>query len=133
MNCPKCGNAMVKNGLSRTKKQKYVCRQCGCNHESDKEQQSEVHVEKQTGITEAQLRAKHDNHYIIDKKCKELKPGTFLTNGEFIQFCSIRPGSGYRGIIEHPDYDKYHGRAGSIIYWSHPDSIKKLKDEGVLA
>lgn len=136
MKCIKCDKEMVKNGFSKSGKQKYICRKCGYNHEAPREFEEvkpETHSEKQSGITEAQLRAKHDNHYIIDKKCKELKPGTFLTNGEFIQFCGIRPGSGYRGIIEHPDYDKYHGRAGSIIYWAHPDSIKKLKDEGVLA
>jgi len=125
---------MQKNGKRDDHIQKWRCPKCRHYKEtpigSVEEQLSPD--EKQIGITENQLRAKHDNRYIIERKCQDLKQGAYLTNAEFITWCGIKPGMGYRNIIEHPDYDKYHGRAGSIIYWSNPASIKKLKDEGVL-
>lgn len=134
MNCPKCNSLANKNG-TKDDKQKYRCRTCKHNFELNKGELPE-RIQTETGsvagISEAQLRAKHDLRYIVESKCLELKKGVFMTQAEFVQFCKINPGAGYRGVMDHPEYDKYHGRAGSIIYWSHPDSIKKLKDEGVL-
>lgn len=128
MNCPQCNKPMNRNGVDRGGKQKWICKACGINR-NDSGAPDEV---KQVGISEAQLRARHDLRFIVERRCLELKSGVYMSLAEFIQFCGIRPGASYRGIVEHPDYDKYHGKAGGIVYWSHPDSIKKLKDEGVL-
>jgi len=84
------------------------------------------------GLTEEQLRSKHDMRYIIETKCKELKKGTYLPQGEFVQFCGINAGARYKDILEHPKHNDFHGKAGGTVYWGHPDSIRKLKDEGVL-
>ena len=133
MNCPKCDTKTYKNGTTAYGKQKHICPSCRHSFETDKESVSPPpKPEATTGISEAQLRAKHDMRFIVESKCSELKKGIFMTQAEFVQMCRINPGAGYRGVMDHPEYDKYHGRAGSIIYWSHPDSIKKLKDEGVL-
>lgn len=135
MNCPKCGNNAAKNGKSATGKQKYHCRHCNHHFELKDGDTSILEIElgpTGVGISEAQLRAKHDLRFIVESKCGELKKGVFMTQSEFVQFCKINPGAGYRGVIEHPEYEKYHGRAGGTVYWSHPESIKKLKDEGVL-
>ena len=120
---------MNRNGHEKDGTQKWYCRHCKYYPSGD----TGVIPEPQSaGISESQLRAKHDLRFIVESKCLELKKGVFMTQAEFVQMCRINPGAGYRGVIEHPEYDKFHGRAGSIIYWSHPESIKKLKDEGVL-
>lgn len=136
MNCPKCGSPAMKNGSSKGK-QKYVCRHCKENEGRPYhfEEGTKIVIPEETktiGLSESQLRAKFDTRFIVENKCKELKEGVFLTLAEFIQACGIRPGAGYRGVVDHPDYEKYRGKAGGTTYWSHPASIKKLKDEGVL-
>ena len=135
MNCPKCGSPANKNGRSRTGKQKYICKSCRFNFEGDREFKPVelIELSEQTiGLTEAQLRAKYDIRFIISTKCKELKQGIYLSRAEFVKFCGIRPGQGYTDIINHPDYDAYRGKAGGDVFYSHPDSIKKMKSEGVL-
>jgi len=133
MNCPKCNSIAAKNGTTPGGKQKYRCRNCGNNFELWIGDDPKIEPGPTSiGISEAQLRAKHDLRFIVESKCGELKKGVFMTQSEFVQFCKINPGAGYRGVIEHPEYEKYHGKAGGVNYWSHPDSIKKLKDEGVL-
>lgn len=130
MNCPKCKSEHInKNGTSRQGRQKYYCKDCGFNFEEGAKHEE---LQNKVGLSEAQLRAKHDLRFIITTKCNELKTGNYLTEAEFVQFCSIRQGVGYKAMLSHPDYDKYHGKAGGVTYWSHPESIKKLKDEGVL-
>ena len=134
MNCPKCGTLAGKNGTTADGKQKYRCRACKHNFERREEKLIEISepAEQAIGLTEAQLRAKYDIRFIVANKCKELKPGVYLTRAEFVKFCGIRPGQGYTDVINHPDYDAYRGKAGGDIFYSHPDSIKKLKSEGVL-
>ena len=126
---------MNKNGSSRGK-QKYICRKCRHNIEVPREAAPLLQIEpeplKAVGLSEEQLRAKHDVRFIIATKLKELKPGSFLSRSEFIQFCGIRAGQGYSDVLEHPNFDAYHGKAGGVVYFSHPDSIRKLKTEGVL-
>lgn len=135
MNCPKCGTPAGKNGKTETGKQKYRCHNCKYNFEVPIDGMIELsgNPEQQAvGLTEAQLRAKYDIRFIVATKCKELKSGVFLTRAEFVKFCGIRPGQGYTDVINHPDYDAYRGKAGGDVFYSHPDSIRKLKSEGVL-
>ena len=129
MNCPKCDKPMNKNGHEKDGTQKWSCRYC---HHYPTSNTATTPESQNIGISESQLRAKHDLRFIVESKCFELKKGVYMTQAEFVQFCKINPGAGYRGVMDHPEYDKFHGKAGGTIYWSHPDSIKKLKDEGVL-
>ena len=135
MNCPKCGKTANKNGSTKSGKQKYICRHCNHNFERPKgDELIEIAepTEQAIGLTEAQLRAKYDVRFIVATKCKELKPGVYLTKSEFINFCGISPGQGYTDVISHPDYDAFRGKVSGQVYYSHPDSIRKLKSEGVL-
>ena len=133
MNCPECGKPATKNGKTKNGKQKYVCFHCKHYFEGPKEPEIiEKPVEQPVGLTEAQMRAKYDIRFIVATKCKELKQGVYLTRSEFVKFCGIRPGQGYTDVINHPDYDMFRGKASGDVFYSHPDSIKKLKSEGVL-
>ena len=136
MICKRCESQMVKNGTymkNGERRQKYKCSKCG--HETKLGDTVEVvdkPAEKIAGITEEQFRAKFDLTFIVGKRCKDLQRGIYLSMGEFIKFCGITPGAGYRQVLEHPDFDSYRGRIRGDIYWSHPESITKMKTEGIL-
>lgn len=83
-------------------------------------------------LTETDLRKRHDNAYKITKVASEIKEGVFVEEQTFIQQCKIKQHAGYRRIIERPEYDQYHGKADGLVYWGHPKSIKKMKQEGIL-
>lgn len=84
------------------------------------------------GLTTEQLRAKFDNTFIVRNTAEKLEKDIFLSEAEFVQMCNFSNNAGYRNAIDHPQFEKYHGKAGGIRYWSHPDSIKQLKEEAVL-
>ena len=84
------------------------------------------------GISESELRAKFDLNFIVQQAAKKLEKTIFLSESEFIKLCNLRGMSGYRSVIDHPDFKDYRGRAGGQTYWSHPESIMKMKTEGVL-
>jgi hypothetical protein len=84
-----------------------------------------------TGLTESQLRAKHDIDFIIKSKAKELKIGVYVAEHDFIKMCCLHGSQGYRQVLD--GLHEYKGRAGGITYYSHPDSIRKMKIEGILS
>ena len=134
MKCPKCENKMAKNG-KKDGRQKYLCSKCGCNRIEGTEArlpENYTAAPTQAGLSEEALRQKHDTKFILTSAAAELKEGRYLTQSEFILQAGVRMGAGYRDVIEHPEFDKYKGRAGGQVYWSHPSSISKLKSEGVL-
>ena len=136
MICKRCESRMVKNGTymkNGERRQKYKCSKCGYETKlGDTVEMAQKPAEKIAGITEEQFRAKFDLNFIVGKKCKELQKGIYLSMSEFIKLCGITPGSGYRQVLEHPDFDSYRGRIRGDIYWSHPESISKMKTEGIL-
>ena len=83
------------------------------------------------GISENELREKYDIKMIVTKAASSLIRGVYIQDAEFIKQMNIRQ-PGYRQILDNADYAKYKGRAGGITYWSHPESILKMKNEGVL-
>ena len=126
---------MSKNGtIARAsgRFQKYRCKKCNYETHDGVVQQTEPLQEKTAGMTEEQFRAKFDLTFIVAKKCKELKMGVYLSMSEFIKFCGIQPGTGYRQVLEHPDFEEYRGKVRSDYFWSHPESIRKMKGEGLL-
>lgn len=135
MICKRCEGRMVKNGTymkNGERRQKYKCSKCGYETKNIEETEIKEPEQKIAGITEEQFRAKFDLNFIVGKKCKELQKGIYLSMSEFIKLCGITPGSGYRQVLEHPDFDSYRGRIRGEIYWSHPESITKMKTEGIL-
>ena len=91
-----------------------------------------VIVRSVIGISESELRKKHDTKYIIGQEVAKLEKGIYLMDADFINRCSLRSQIGYRQFLDDADFAKYKGKAGGIIYWSHPDSIAKMKSEGIL-
>ena len=84
------------------------------------------------GLSETELRQKHDVKYQIRQAVKELPSGRFLTRQEFINFAKIKTGVGYIAHLEHPDFSKYRGKAAGVEYWGRPESVEQMKQEGIL-
>lgn len=89
-------------------------------------------VQGNGGISEAQLRSRFDIAFIVDQVVSKLEKGVYIPESEFIVMADIRHITGFRTILESEKYDKYKGKGGSVVYWSHPDSIQKMKEEHVL-
>ena len=142
-NCPGCGKPAQKNGIEKNGKQKWACKRADCGYGgfyedytisslTNKGVSKPIESTPKTGLSEQQLRAKHDMTYIVKQAVAQLKKGVFLTDSEFIQKSGLKASAGYRQVLDHPDFDNYKGRAGGKIYWSHPDSIKKMIEDSVL-
>jgi hypothetical protein len=86
--------------------------------------------ERQYGLTEADLRAKHDVSFIIQDAVNSLEDGIYLNDNEFIHKF-LRGQTGYRQAMD--KFKDYRGRASGITYWSSKKSIYKMKMEGVLS
>jgi len=141
--CSNCGSkSLNKNGRDKDGNQKYHCKDCGKHFvegfTSRTSVQSPIKEVKKNlndkyGLTEKELRERYDVHFIITESCKKLEKGIFLQDSEFIQIAGVRAIPGYRQILDHPDFSGYRGKAkGNIVYWSHPDSIMRMKEEGIL-
>ena len=140
--CPEClGTEVGKNGTrvnaNGSKYQQLYCKNKDCGFHfrviKDTVESTVTKKNNKMGITEEQLRMKHDVKFQARKAAEALHKGSFITQSEFITQAGIKPSAGYRDIIEHPNFSKYRGKAGGIVYWGHPDSIKQMKDENVLS
>ena len=130
-NCKKCGKPLSKNGSRRgpdgERIQRYICFPC-----RDGKKPGTI-ARKVKGISTLELRQKHDLNLIITTGAEALVDDIFLTTSEFVLACKVKVGSGFRAVIDHPDFDKYHGKAGGIVYWSSPKSIMAMKEKGILS
>ena len=84
------------------------------------------------GISESELRQKHDLKFIIQQTADQTPKGSFIPEADFIKQSNIRNQQGFRQDIEDLQFRQYRGKAGGIVYWGHPDSIAKMKEEGIL-
>ncbi len=86
-------------------------------------------------ITEDQLRSMHDIRSIVMNELKKLRKteqGEFWRDADFVK--RFQGKSGFRSILESPEAQPYRGKASGSpqVYWSHPESIQKMKNEGTL-
>jgi hypothetical protein len=142
MTCKFCNSVnLTKNGHYFQKGivyQKYKCKDCG--RESyiretpvkNEQPKGQVKEPPKAAITEQQLRSKYDITYKIQKAANELSGDVFYTEFDFLKICELPSGSGFRHIVDSGLFDQYRGKAGGTIYWSCPENINRLKNEGVL-
>ena len=83
-------------------------------------------------LSELELRNAFDIRVIVHNALKTLVEGEFWPEQDFIRKHGLATRPGFRGALE-SDYTKpYKGKAQGKIFYSHPRSIDKLKQEGVL-
>jgi len=83
------------------------------------------------GLSETDLRRRHDNAYKVAEAASKLTAGEFIPEADFVS--SLRLKGGYRSVLERQQFERYRGKADGIVYWGHPESIKRLKDDRVLS
>lgn len=84
---------------------------------------------KPHGLTENELRARHDNMYKIRAGCKKLQRNIYLTDQQMREACCI-PANMWRGFSDNTEFDKFKIRmSGGLIYWGLPECVKKLKED----
>ena len=139
MKCTKCGSSnVVKNGFDRRAAihyQKIRCKECGreCYIPLNKENQITKPMQTKIGITLDEFRQKHDLNFIVSSVLKQLDDKLVYQKEDIIRLCKLRPGyPGLSSVLESKEYENYNGRAGGQIYWGTIDTIRKLKNQGLL-
>ena len=131
MICPQCNSEnTIKNGKDKlTKKQKYICNECGKNFY---EETSGAQIVKPTlGITLDEFREKHDVEYIVNKTLKKLDRNMIYEKADIIKLSGLSYGAqGLSAVLESHTF--HYGKIGGKIYYSHPDTIKMLKEQAKL-
>lgn len=107
--------------------------------DSSKEEQIEqiVHksshsVNKSLALTEEQLRIMFDIKVIVKNALGQLKEGEFWMDQDFVKRFGLHGKPGMRQALESIEASKFRGKAGGKVIWSHPNSIEKMKNEGIL-
>lgn len=132
MDCPYCNNPAGKQGTRLRgigRIQEYRCKSC------NKYFNIPINIINQysNNMTEEELRSKYDNKFILRNAVAKLEKSIYVPESEFISKCGIKVSSGYRMTVESEEFQTYRGVApGGTIYWSHPESILRMKNEGIL-
>lgn len=84
---------------------------------------------KQIGLSEKELRARHDNVFKIREGCKQLQKGYYLTDQQMREMCRVSTNV-WRGFSEKEEFSKFKCQApGGKIYWGTPECCKKLQED----
>ena len=132
MICKKCKSENVhKNGKAfKTGKQKYKCTDCGYNFEDGAKMQS-VAGKLKVGMSLSEFRDKHDVEYILNKTLDKLDNDTIYEKSDLIKMSGLPySAQGLSSILE--SKNTYYGKTGGKIYYSHPDTIRMLKEQAKL-
>lgn len=80
------------------------------------------------GLSETDLRAKHDNVFKIRAGVKRLKQGFYLTDQQMREMCKVATNV-WRGYAENAEFDSYKIKLGDTVYWGVPRYIKRLRED----
>jgi len=124
MECKKCNSEMTKNGKAASGNQQWRCK-CGYNFT---EKISNV---LKMGMTLDQFRAKHDVDYIVIEALKTLDKDIIYEKPDLYKKCGKAASTqGLSAALE--SHEEYYGKTGGKPYYSHPDTIAELKEQGKL-
>ena len=85
------------------------------------------------GISETDLRRKHDMFYIILAFVKKIQIGKFIEESQMLKEVGLYGKPRYRDAISRVELKDYKGKVDGTTYYGHSESIQKLKNEGVLS
>ena len=89
-------------------------------------------VVKTSGVlSEAQLRERHDMFFIIMTYLQKIQKGMFIEESQMLKDLGLYGKARYREALSRLEKE-YRGKVDGTIYYSNPESISKLKSEGVL-
>ena len=87
---------------------------------------------KKIFLSDTDIHSKHDPYYKIRSAAQSLKKGQYIEDSDFRDFVAKMSTAEYRRPSDNPEFEKYKGKSGGVVYWGHPESIKSKKVEGVL-
>lgn len=133
--CPVCKNRFI----PATNWQKYCgpnCKQIAWNRKHRdgkvprKTRKSPVTVDpkKIPGLSEQDIRLRHDVMFKIRQTCKKLIRGRYFPDQQMREFCLISPAV-WKSYSDQPDFEKYRMKLPGMVYWGHPASIHKMREE----
>jgi hypothetical protein len=82
-------------------------------------------------VSEAVLRQKHDMFFIIQNRLKQIPKGFYMEESQLLKDLGLYGKPRYKDALARVEKD-YRGKVDGSIYYGHPESIRKLKNEGVL-
>jgi len=127
MKCPKCGADSVSNGNRRGIRQ-YYCKGPR-KHYFRQGQSNPKKMEATKSLSVEAFREQFDNHYKIQQGVKKLNVGELVLHRDFKESMGLQ-GSPSSEIFDVEEFDQYRGKApGGKVFWSHPSTIKALKDD----
>jgi len=127
MICPKCNSENTyKNGkASKSGNQKHRCNDCGYNFEDG------VTYKPQIGMSLEEFRDKHDVEFIITKTLTKLDKNMVYEKSDLVKMSGLPySAQGLTAILE--SKKEYYGKISGKVYYSHPDTIKMLKEQAKL-
>ena len=128
MKCTHCSsdNTQKYGKEPNTGKQRYKCTDCGKQFTPD----SKLSKPK-VGISLSEFRDKHDVEYIISKTLDQLEKTLVYEKADLIKLSGLPySAQGLSTILE--SKTAYYGKISGKVYYSHPDTIKMLKDDAKL-
>jgi hypothetical protein len=133
--CPDCGAELRSNGHRNGRQQFYCKGDTAHYHRSLLNGETPKPTPKpmltSAGISEQEFRRQYDNRFILREAVKKLKEGTLLEQRKFVQ--GLRLQGTYKDILEEEDFEPFRGKiSADKVFWSHPNTIAKLKEESLL-
>lgn len=83
-------------------------------------------------LSEAELRKKHDMFYQILSFVKGLPEGKYVEETSMLRQLTLFGKPRYREALSREDLKQFKGKVDGTVYYGNPNSIQKLKREGVL-
>lgn len=81
------------------------------------------------GLSEKELRSRHDKTFIIQQALKKIRKDEFITDQDMRdKICKIST-QHWRSHSEKSVFDTYKMRLDGKTYWGLPADIKRLKEE----
>ena len=129
MVCPTCG---AKAHVNQTFSDRIAYK---CTNEKCTKKHYTVHTEEaktnNIGMSLDQFRSKFDVDFILAETLKKLDPETIYEKNDVYQMTGLSPS--YPGLGHALEAaDDYYGKAGGKPLFSHPDTIRMLKETAKL-
>ncbi|GEM_PF-5501187 len=83
-------------------------------------------------LSEDELRQKHDMFFIILSFVKNIPEGRYVDEATMLRQLSLIGKPRYREALARIELKDHRGKVDGVIYYGSMNSIKKLKQEGVL-
>jgi len=133
MKCVDCGSEKVHFNGKKRNRQQYRCSACGSTKvpEGAKSHTPEPRkadiIKPRVGMSLNDFRSKYDVDYILRDTLAKLDRDTIYEKSDVYQMTGLSPS--YPGLGHAMEAaDKYYVRVGGRVLYSHPDTIKMLKD-----